>query len=190
MLDETECREAMARRDARYDGVFYVGVKTTFIYCRPVCKARMPRFENVRFYQTAAGAEAAGFRPCLRCRPEAAPFSPAWKGSKATVDRAMRLIDDGALDRGTVDDLAARLGIGARHLSRLFRDHIGATPTQAAATARLGRAKRMLDDSELTLCEIAGRAGFPSSRSMSTAFLSSYGRRPSQMRRPAGRSAT
>src|SRR5258708_35601047 len=127
-LDVAACERARVSRDRRYDGRFFSGVRTTRIYCRPVCPVRPAQGKNVEFYPTAAAAEAAGFRPCLRCRPETAPFSPAWEGSRTTAQRAMRLIRDGALDRSGIDDLAERLGIGPRHLDRLFRRHIGARP--------------------------------------------------------------
>src|SRR5215813_12755148 len=126
MLDPQECERARINRDSRYDGRFFTGVRTTGIYCRPVCPVRPAKSANVTFYPSAAAAEAAGFRPCLRCRPEAAPFSPAWKGSRTTVERALRLIDDGALDSQDVEELASRLGIGSRHLSRLFAKYLGA----------------------------------------------------------------
>src|SRR5258707_13533467 len=128
MLDAEECERARVRRDRRYDGRFFSGVRTTGIYCRPVCPVRPAQGRNVEFYPTAAAAEAAGFRPCLRCRPETAPFSPAWQGSRPTVHRAMRLIRDGALDRSGVNDLAVRLRIGPRHLDRLFQRHTRARP--------------------------------------------------------------
>src|SRR5882757_1124751 len=111
MLDAAECEHARVSRNRDYDGRFFSGVRTTRIYCRPVCPVRPAKGENVDFYPTAAAAEAAGLRPCLRCRPETAPFSPAWQGSRTTVHRAMRLIRDGALDGGRVGDLAARLGV-------------------------------------------------------------------------------
>lgn len=173
----------MKARDPAFDGRFFVGVTTTGIYCRPVCRARMPRRENVRFYPSAAAAETAGYRPCLRCRPETAPFCPAWKGSRTTVERALRLIEDGMLDREGVDSLATRLGVGARHLGRLFQEHLGASPMQVARTLRVQRARRLLTDTDLTLAVIASRAGFPSARRMAAAFVALYGRPPSQMRR-------
>ena len=122
-LDFTECDQARLARDAAYDGRFYTGVHTTGIYCRPVCPVRPARSANVSFFPSAAAAEAAGFRPCLRCRPETAPFCSAWIGSRATVERALRLIvEDGALDQegATVERLAERLGVGSRQLTRLF----------------------------------------------------------------------
>lgn len=119
MIDVTTCVAAMLSRDPAFDGVFFVGVRTTGIYCRPVCRVRMPLVRNVSFYPSAAAAERAGYRPCLRCRPETAPFCPAWKETRSTVERGVRLIAAGALNANGVDALAARLGLGARHLSRL-----------------------------------------------------------------------
>jgi AraC family transcriptional regulator of adaptative response / DNA-3-methyladenine glycosylase II len=183
MLDRDECERARVRRDRRYDGRFFSGVRTTRIYCRPVCPVRPAQGRNVEFYPTAAAAEAAGFRPCLRCRPETAPFSPAWQGSRTTVHRAMRLIRDGALDRSGVDDLAARLGIGPRHLDRLFRRHIGASPLQVARTLRVQRAKRLLDQTKLAMSDVAARAGFASLRRFNAVFAEVYKRTPSEVRR-------
>jgi len=142
------------------------------------------------FYPSAAAAELAGFRPCLRCRPEAAPFSPAWKGTRTTVERALRLIADGALDDGSVEILADRLGIGSRHLSRLFQMHLGASPVQVAQTTRVQRAKRFLDETDLTMSEIAVRAGFGSLRRFNTVFAEVYRRPPTQIRRARKPSAT
>jgi len=183
MLDVIECESARVARDPRYDGRFFSGVRTTRIYCRPVCPVRPAKRVNVTFYPSAAAAEAAGFRPCLRCRPEAAPFSPAWKGSRTTVERALRLIDGGALDGQGVEELADRLGIGSRQLSRLFARHLGASPVQVAQTTRVQRAKRLLDGTKLPIAEIALRAGFGSLRRFNTVFVKVYRRRPSEMRR-------
>lgn len=183
MLDHDECERARVRRDRRYDGRFFSGVKTTRIYCRPVCPVRPAHAKNVTFYASAAAAEAAGFRPCLRCRPEAAPFSPAWKGSRTTVERALRLINDGALDDSGVEVLADRLGIGTRHLSRLFYKHFGASPMQVAQTARVQRAKRLLDETDLLIAEIAMRSGFGSVRRFNALFAEVYGRPPTEIRK-------
>jgi AraC family transcriptional regulator, regulatory protein of adaptative response / methylated-DNA-[protein]-cysteine methyltransferase len=169
-------------RDARYDGRFFTGVRTTKVYCRPVCPVRPAQSRNVSFYPSAAAAEAAGFRPCLRCRPEAAPFSPPWKGSRTTVERALRLINGGALNDGGVEVLADQLGIGARHLSRLFQRHLGASPTQAAQTTRVQQAKRFLDETDLPMPEIAMRAGFGSPRRFNAVFAEVYGRPPTAIR--------
>jgi AraC family transcriptional regulator of adaptative response / DNA-3-methyladenine glycosylase II len=185
MLDFDICNEARLRRDPAFDGVFFIGVKTTGIYCRPVCPARSPLTRNVSFWPSAAAAEAAGFRPCLRCRPETAPFSPAWNGTRTTVERALRLIHEGALDEDTVEALAGRLGVGPRHLARLFQQHVGASPVQVAKTARVQRAKRLIDGGELGMAEIARAAGFGSLRRFNTVFLELYGRPPSAVRRAA-----
>ena len=183
MLDHEVCERARIGRDRRYDGRFFSGVRTTRIYCRPVCPVRPAQGKNVQFYPTAAAAEVAGFRPCLRCRPETAPFSPAWRGSRTTVQRAMRLLRDGALDHAGVDDLAERLGIGSRHLGRLFQRHIGASPLQVARTLRVQRAKRLLDQTRLPMLEVAARAGFTSLRRFNTVFSDVYRRTPSDIRR-------
>jgi AraC family transcriptional regulator of adaptative response / DNA-3-methyladenine glycosylase II len=185
MLDAKTCEEAMIRRDPSFDGLFFVGVRTTGIYCRPVCKVRMPRRENVTFHPSAAAAERAGYRPCLRCRPETAPFCPAWKGTRTTVERALKLIEDGTLDAAGVEDLAARVGVGSRRLSRLFAEHLGASPLQIAGTLRVQRAKRFLTETDLPISEVAARSGFPSARRMSAAFAETYGRPPSSVRRAA-----
>lgn len=183
MLDFETCNAARLQRDSAYDGRFFTAVKTTMIYCRPVCPVKQPLTRNVEFYPTAAAAERAGYRPCLRCRPETAPFCAAWNGTQSTVTRALRLIDDGALDNGSVDDLAGRLGIGTRHLTRLFRRHVGATPIQTANTVRLQRAKRLLNENGLSITEIAYRSGFGSVRRFNAAFMNLYGRPPSALLR-------
>lgn len=183
MLDFDTCNAARLRRDAAFDGLFFTAVKTTGIYCRPVCPVRQPLTRNVTYYPSSAAAELAGYRPCLRCRPEAAPFCPAWKGTRTTVERALRLIEDGLLDDAGVDNLAERLGIGARHLSRLFQRHLGASPVQIAKTLRLQRAKRLLDTTDLQITEIAYRAGFKSRRRFNAAFAELYKRPPSGLRR-------
>lgn len=188
MLDVEECERARVSRDRGYDGRFFTGVRTTGVYCRPVCPVRPARAANVEFYPSAAAAEAAGYRPCLRCRPEAAPFSPAWNGSRSTIDRAVRLIRDGALDNDGVEALAERLGVGARHLSRLFHRHVGASPLQLARTMRVQKAKRLLDTTDLAMTEVAIRAGFGSLRRFNTVFRQTYGRPPSDVRRRGGAS--
>ncbi|MBS0222488.1 MAG: methylphosphotriester-DNA--protein-cysteine methyltransferase family protein [Proteobacteria bacterium] len=186
MLDHDECERARVGRDPAYDGLFFTGVQTTGVYCRPVCPVRPARPKNVRFFPTAAAAEGAGFRPCLRCRPETAPFCAAWKGSRSIVDRAARLIvRDGVLDgeKASVDALAGRVGIGARHLTRLFERHLGASPVQVAKTARVQRAKRLLNETDLPMTEVALRAGFKSLRRFNTVFMEVYRRPPSEIRR-------
>lgn len=182
MLDFQTCDAARLRRDPAYDGLFFTGVRTTGIYCRPVCPVKQPLSRNVAYYPSAAAAERAGFRPCLRCRPETAPFSPAWNGTRSTIERAVRLIEEGALDVDGVEALSARLGIGSRHLARLFARHVGASPLQTAQTVRIQRAKRLLNDGELPLTEIAFRAGFRSVRRFNAVFQALYGRPPSSLR--------
>jgi AraC family transcriptional regulator of adaptative response / DNA-3-methyladenine glycosylase II len=181
-LDRTTCRRARLARDARFDGRFFVGVKTTGIFCRPICPAVPPRERNVEYFPTAAAAAEAGFRACLRCRPECAPGTPAWAGASTTVARALRLIGDGALEADNIDALAARLGVGARHLRRLFVEHLGASPVAVAQTRRLLSAKRLIDETDMPLTTIALAAGYRSIRRFNAAFLASYGRSPRELR--------
>lgn len=182
MLDFETCNAARLRRDPGFDGLFFTAVKTTGIYCRPVCPVRQPLTRNVVFYPSASAAERDGYRPCLRCRPETAPFCPAWNGTRTTVGRALKLIEEGALDEAGVAELAARLGIGQRHLSRLFRRHLGASPAETARTLRLQRAKRLLHETDLAMAEVARRAGFGSLRRFNAAFAEVYRRPPSAFR--------
>jgi AraC family transcriptional regulator, regulatory protein of adaptative response / methylated-DNA-[protein]-cysteine methyltransferase len=181
-LDWEICDRARLARDPAFDGLFFTGVRTTRIYCRPVCPVRPAHSKNAIFFGSAAAAERAGFRPCLRCRPETAPGSPAWSGTVTTVARAMRLIEEGFLNEASVADLADRLGIGSRHLLRLFLRHTGATPTQVAATRRVQKAKRLLDETQMPISEIAFAAGFRSVRRFNDAFRATYGRSPSSFR--------
>lgn len=185
-LDISICEEAWEARDPAFDGRFFIGVRTTGIYCRCVCPVRQPYRKNIEFLPSATAAELAGYRPCLRCRPETAPFCPAWKGSLAIVEKAARLIkEEGALDKpgANVEMLASRVGIGGRHLSRLFRKHLGATPMQVARTARVQRAKQLLSDTQLPITEIALRSGFGSLRRFNAVFLETYRRPPTAIRR-------
>jgi AraC family transcriptional regulator of adaptative response/methylated-DNA-[protein]-cysteine methyltransferase len=187
VLDFAECDRARLARDPAYDGRFFTGVRTTRIYCRPVCPVRPARSANVSFWPSAAAAEAAGFRPCLRCRPETAPFCPAWNGSRTTTERALKLIAEGALDgeAASVEALAARVGVGARHLCRLFGRHLGATPVRVARTLRVQRAKRLLDGTCLPMTDVALRAGFGSVRRFNAVFAEVYGRSPREIRQSA-----
>lgn len=169
-------------RDARFDGRFYIGSKTTRVYCRPVCPVRPCKPENVIFFPSAAAASEAGFRPCLRCRPEAAPGTPAWAGTSATVSRALRLLDDGALDDGDVESLAARLGVGTRHLRRLFLRHLGAPPVAVAQTRRILFAKKLLNETRLGMAAVSESAGFGSVRRLNEVFRRVYGRTPRELR--------
>jgi AraC family transcriptional regulator of adaptative response / DNA-3-methyladenine glycosylase II len=183
-LDRQACDRARLARDPRFDGRFFTGVLTTRIYCRPTCPVRPARSRNVVFFRTAAAAERAGFRPCLRCRPESAPGTPAWRGAAATVSRALRLIEGGFLDDSrTVDDLADTLGMTARHLRRLFALHAGASPTAVATTRRVQRAKTLVDETALSMSAIAFASGFASIRRFNAAFRRVYRRPPSVLRR-------
>ncbi|MGE0863592.1 MAG: AlkA N-terminal domain-containing protein [Vicinamibacterales bacterium] len=182
-LDRLVCDRARRSRDARFDGRFFIAVTTTRIYCRPICPARSPNDANIRYYPTAAAAEAAGFRPCLRCRPEASPGTPAWAGTSGVVSRALRLIGEGALDRESVEALSARLGITARHLRRLFLQHVGAAPLQVALTRRGHFAKKLLDETTLPVAEVALAAGFGSVRRFNAQVQRTYSRTPSDLRR-------
>jgi len=184
-LDHEACYRAIQTRDARFDGRFFTGVITTGIYCRPVCPARVPRRENVRFFPTAAAAEAAGFRACLRCRPETSPEGGAWRGASSTVSRALGLIESGALDQagGNVDALAERLGVGGRQLRRLFQQHLGASPLGVAQTRRVLLAKQLIHETELPMAHIALAAGFGSVRRFNETFRQLYGRAPASLRR-------
>jgi AraC family transcriptional regulator, regulatory protein of adaptative response / DNA-3-methyladenine glycosylase II len=182
-LDRSALDRARISRDARFDGKFFIAVTTTGIYCRPVCPAPTSKSTNVRYFPTAAAAAEAGFRPCLRCRPEAAPGTPAWLGTSAVVRRALRLIQDGALDESSVDELASRIGLGSRHLNRLFTQYIGASPLAVAQTRRLHFAKRLLDDTDLPITHIALAAGFGSLRRFNDAFHKTYQRAPRELRK-------
>ncbi len=185
-LDQDACYRAVATRDARFDGRFFGAVKTTGIYCRPVCPASTPKRENMDFYPTAAAAEEAGFRPCLRCRPETAPDVGAWKGSSNTVNRALALIEHGALDDGRdVAALADRLGVGERQLRRLFRQHLGASPISVAQTRRVHLAKQLLHETRLPMAEVALASGFGSIRRFNETFQDLFSRPPSALRRDA-----
>jgi len=183
ILDRRVLERARLSRDPRFDGRFFIAVTTTGVYCRPVCPAPSPKSINVRFYPSAAAAAEAGFRPCLRCRPEAAPGTSAWLGSSAAVRRALRLIEEGALDESSVEEFAARIGIGSRHLHRLFVQHVGASPIIVAQTRRLHFAKRLIDQTRLSMTDIALASGFGSLRRFNDAFRSTYARTPSEIRR-------
>jgi len=182
-LDERACERARLARDARFDGRFFIGVTSTRIYCRPICPAPSPKPQNVKYYASAAAAAEAGFRPCLRCRPEASPGTPAWLGASSTVSRALKLIGESALDGGGVDDLADRLGIGSRHLRRLFLRYLGATPVAVAQTRRVHFAKKLIDETGLPLTQIAMAAGFGSIRRFNATFQNLYERAPSELRK-------
>lgn len=183
LLDQETCWRAVVARDARFDGRFFTGVTSTGIYCRPVCPARTPKRENVVFHPSAAAAEAAGLRACLRCRPETAPEMGAWRGTSNTVSRALALIEAGALDTGKADAMAARLGMGERQLRRLFRQHLGAAPVSVAQTRRVLLAKQLIHETDLSMAEVAMASGFGSVRRFNETFQALYGRAPSNLRR-------
>jgi AraC family transcriptional regulator of adaptative response / DNA-3-methyladenine glycosylase II len=182
-LDRERCYAALRSRDARFDGRFFVGVHTTGIFCRPVCPARTPKLSSVRFFACAAAAQAEGFRPCKRCRPETSPGTPAWLGSSAIVSRALRLIGEGGLDEATVDAFAARLGVGDRQLRRLFARHLGASPAEIARARRVHFARRLIDETALPMTEVAFSAGYKSIRDFNFAVRATFGRSPRELRR-------
>src|SRR6201985_1289947 len=176
---------ALESRDARFDGLLFVGVTSTGVYCRPVCPARTAKFENCVFFGSAAAAQESGFRPCLRCRPETAPELASWHGTSNTVSRALALIADGALDGdgASVEALAERLGLGERQLRRLFRQHLGASPIAVAQTRRVLFAKQLIHETKMPMTEVALAAGFSSIRRFNEIFLKLFHRPPSALRR-------
>ncbi len=182
-MDLRICSRARLSRDARFDGKFFIGVRTSGVYCRPICPARTAKESNVRYFPSAAAAAEAGFRPCLRCRPECSPGTPAWLGTPNTVARALRLIAESGLEDGGVEALAERLGIGSRHLRRLFLRHLGATPSAVAQTRRLHFAKKLIDETKLPMSGVALAAGFGCVRRFNAAIQTTYHRTPTQIRR-------
>src|SRR6476469_7214544 len=184
-LNPDVCYRALQTRDRRFDGRLFVGVTSTGIYCRPICPARTPRRENCRFFPTAAAAQAAGFRACLRCRPEISPELACWRGTSNSVSRALALIAEGFLDRedGNVDALATRVGMGERQLRRLFEEHLGASPIAVAQTRRVLFAKQLIHDTQLSMAEVAMASGFGSLRRFNDAFRTLYQRPPGELRR-------
>ncbi len=193
MLDPQVCYRALQTRDDRFDGRLFVGVVSTGVYCRPVCPARPPKYDNCRFFPSAAAAQQAGFRPCLRCRPETGPEVASWHGTSNTVSRALALIAQGELDADAagVDELAERLGIGARQLRRLFRQHLGASPTAVSQTRRVLFAKQLIHETRLPMSEIALASGFGSVRRFNETFRELFRRPPSALRRaPSARDAS
>src|SRR5437588_5608455 len=186
VLDDDTCYRAVSSRDPRFDGRFFTAVKTTGIYCRPICPARTPLRKNVRFFACAAAAEEAGFRPCRRCRPDAAPGTPAWIGPSAIVSRAVRLIERGALDEASVDELAGRVGVGGRQLRRLFTEHLGTSPLLVARSRRAHFARLLLDATIWPMTQVAQEAGFRSLRRFNEVVLAVFHRTPSELRRRGG----
>lgn len=181
--DTEACYRAFQARDPRFDGKVFAGVLSTGIYCRPICPARTPKPANMTFHPSAAAAQAAGFRPCLRCRPEASPDMGAWRGTSATVSRALALIEAGGLDGDDVEGFAARLGVGGRQLRRLFRQHLGASPVAVAQTRRVLLAKQLIQETSLPMTDVALAAGFASVRRFNETFQTLFDRPPGALRR-------
>lgn len=179
------CSRARLSRDPRFDGKFFIGVRGSGVYCRSICPAPTAKEKNCRYFPTAAAAAEAGYRPCLRCRPECSPGTPAWLGTPNTVSRALRLIDAGSLEDGGVEALAGRLGVGSRHLRRLFLRHLGATPLAVAQTRRLHFAKKLIDETRLPMCQLALASGFGCVRRFNDAIRRVYHRTPTEIRRLA-----
>ena len=184
-MDDDACYRAIETRDRRFDGRLFVAVTTTGIYCRPFCPAPTPKRANARFFPTAAAAQEAGFRPCLRCRPETSPELAFWFGSANTVSRALGLIEAGGLDDADVETLAGRLGVGGRQLRRLFMQHLGASPVAIAQTRRILLAKQLIQDTRLPMTEVAAAAGFGSIRRFNETFQHLFQRPPGALRRAA-----
>jgi AraC family transcriptional regulator of adaptative response / DNA-3-methyladenine glycosylase II len=190
MLDDDRCYGAMQGRDPRFDGWFVVAVRTTHIYCRPSCPARTPRRENVTFYPTAAAAQAVGYRACRRCRPDAAPGSPGWRGSADVAARAMQLVLDGVVDREGVGGLARRLGYSERQLQRLLVAELGAPAAVLARAQRAQTARVLLDSSDLPVSSVAFAAGFSSIRQFNDTIRHVFACTPSDLRRAGRRRRT
>jgi len=188
-LDPQTCYRALKARDARFDGRFFVAVSSTRIYCRPVCTVKPPKRENCRFYPSAAASEAAGYRPCLRCRPELAPGNSSVDASSRLAQAAASLMEDRALDEAGLDSIAAQLGISDRHLRRAFGTEFGVSPVQFGQTQRLLLAKRLLTDTALPLTEVAFASGFGSVRRFNALFKQRYRLQPGQLRRHVSASA-
>jgi AraC family transcriptional regulator of adaptative response / DNA-3-methyladenine glycosylase II len=182
-LAPDRCYRALAARDARFDGAFYVGVSTTGIYCRPICAARTPGRDRCSFYRTAAEAEQAGYRACFRCRPELAPGRAPLDAVPRLAARAVARIEEGALNEGTLDDLAGQLGVSGRQLRRAVEAELGVAPVALAQTRRLALAKQLLQDTRLPLIDVALASGFGSVRRFNALFLARFGRPPSAVRR-------
>jgi AraC family transcriptional regulator, regulatory protein of adaptative response / DNA-3-methyladenine glycosylase II len=182
-LDWQVCSRARLSRDPRFDGKFFIGVIGSRVYCRPICPAPTAKEKNCRYFPTAAAAAEAGFRPCLRCRPECSPGTPAWLGTSNTVSRALRLIGESGLEDGGIENLAERVGVGSRHLRRLFIRHLGASPSAVAQTRRLHFAKKLIDETRLSMSEVAQASGFGCVRRFNAAIRKTYKRTPTQIRR-------
>lgn len=182
-IDQDACYEAFRSKDARFDGKFFVGVASTGIYCRSVCHAKLPKRENCTFFETAAEAEAAGYRPCLQCRPESAPGTAPVDSERALAKRAARLLKENCVSSFDMEAFAGRLGYTARHVRRVFADEFGVSPTRYLQTCRLLLAKQLLQSTTLPIEQVARAAGFGSRRQFNTVFKKHYGLIPSSMRR-------
>jgi AraC family transcriptional regulator, regulatory protein of adaptative response / DNA-3-methyladenine glycosylase II len=184
-LPRQVCSRARLSRDPRFDGKFFIGVRGSGVYCRSICPAPTAKEKNCTYFPTAAAASEAGYRPCLRCRPECSPGTKAWAGTSNTVSRALLLIGESGLESGGVEGLAERLGVGTRHLRRLFLKHLGATPSSVAQTRRLHFAKKLIDDTRLPMGEVALASGFGCVRRFNAAIRGTYRRTPTQIRKLA-----
>ncbi|GHB09961.1 AlkA N-terminal domain-containing protein [Salinicola rhizosphaerae] len=182
-LTAAQCQQARLSRDPRFDGRFFIGVTTTGIYCRPICPAVLPRESHVHYYGSAVAAASAGYRPCLRCRPDSAPESPAWRGSQTTFTRALQLIDQGALQHQKLPELCDRLGVGERYLRQLFQRRFGVSPKRYALYRQCLFAKQLLHQSTLPVTDVALASGFSSLRRFNDAFKRHIGLTPSEIRR-------
>ncbi len=185
-LDHTTCYQAITRRDARFDGRFYTAVTTTGIFCRPSCPARTPKSSNVRFYPHAATASEAGFRPCRRCRPELAPGHPEWNRRADLAGRALALIEEGVVDRVGVGGLATELAVSERHLRRELTEVVGTGPLQLARARRLWLARMLLDQTSLSITDVAFASGFGSLRQFNDSIRKTFDAAPSELRRRVG----
>ncbi|NOH96008.1 AlkA N-terminal domain-containing protein [Vibrio sp. 99-70-13A1] len=182
-LTNEQCSQARYARDARFDGLFFIAVKTTGIFCRPICPANPPKEQNVEYYTNPAQALNAGYRPCLRCRPDSAPSSFAWKGVETTFLRALKLIDAGCLSSGTTAELSERLGISDRYLRQLFETYLGVSPKQYAQYLQLMFAKQLLHNSQMSITDIGFASGFNSTRRFNDAFSKTLQLSPTQVRK-------
>ncbi len=185
-MDAETCYRALCARDSRFDGMFFVGVDTTGVYCRPVCPARTPARARCRFFARAAEAEKAGFRACFRCRPEVAPGGAPADSVSNLGRQAVKLIEAGFLNAHSTGDLARLLGITPRHLRRIVESEAGVSPIELALSRRLAMAKQLLHDSQLPLSEVALTSGFASVRRFNAAFSERFGRPPSLVRKEHG----
>ena len=188
-LPDRICEQARLSRDARFDGLFFTAVTSTRIYCRPVCPAPSPKVENVRYYASAAAAEAAGFRPCLRCRPELSPGNDSWQRGDHVIARALKLMEQGVLEDDSLDAVAQRLGIGARQLRRVFVERLGAPPISVHTTRRLLFAKQLLTETDMPVTDVALASGFRSLRRFNAAFQQANRMPPRELRRHPAKAA-